>query len=222
MTLLSVLRSGDTRFLPLLLSKVHDVLPQLANPMLQTVPDTPNMCADVDIFDGFGNAGMGIPSSFTGSMQSNNGPSEFKEFKIEDAGFAPFDKRIEELGSPSRPESNENSPFTSPPILPSAMEFPGLADYGGFPNLSGPSMGNQSNMHIQSPGVEFKREFDGTMALNGPGGLNVRRPPLRQSSGGSYGMQIPRSVPEFHTLQHANSGEGHEMGMNAVSDLPFR
>ncbi|PVH84729.1 hypothetical protein DL98DRAFT_397681, partial [Cadophora sp. DSE1049] len=59
MTLLSVLRNGDHRFLPLLLAKVNDVLPKLVNPMLQTVPDTPaNMCADVDIFDGFGNAGI--------------------------------------------------------------------------------------------------------------------------------------------------------------------
>ncbi|KAH8652204.1 hypothetical protein BX600DRAFT_386501, partial [Xylariales sp. PMI_506] len=56
--LVSVLRGGEHHFLPLLLSKVHDTLPRLANPMLQRVPE--NIC-NIDIFDGFGNAGMAQP-----------------------------------------------------------------------------------------------------------------------------------------------------------------
>src|SRR5215469_16315420 len=80
MTLLSVLRKGDNRFLPLLLSKVHDVLPRLVNPILQTVPDAPaNTMCDVDIFDGFGNAGIGVPSQFPGY----NGNGTSGEFKME-------------------------------------------------------------------------------------------------------------------------------------------
>ena len=241
MTLLSVLRNGDNRFLPLLLAKVHDVLPSLANPMLQTVPDTPATAAmcEVDIFDGFGNAGMGVPSNFPGP---NIHPEIHHEFKMEDQpndfshsnrNLAPFDKRIEELSSPTSggPESGSNSPFTSPPIIPSSMEFPGLGEYGAFPDLSSPGMGQHNNLTPNDLGNfgegvggggqqrDFKREFDGSLEIGGQGigslghgngnggggqmGNNnmVRRPPIRQGSG-SFAMQIPRSVPEqFHHQQ---------------------
>ncbi|TVY71291.1 putative sucrose utilization protein SUC1 [Lachnellula suecica] len=245
-TLLSVLRGGDHRFLPLLLSKVHDVLPRLVNPMLQTVPDTPagNMCADVDIFDGFGNGGMGVPSNFPGY----NGDGTSGQFKVEpDADFnrpaAPilaFDKRIEELGSPALgPGSNDNSPFTSPSIIQSPMEFPGLSEYNSFPDLTSHHMGNHlpSSNHLSNhptstnhrgnfgEGVggggrqEFKQEYEGlTSGMGMP-----RRPPLRQGSGSSFGMQIPRSVPEQFSLHRANSGASStvDMGMGNP-DLQFR
>lgn len=230
MTLLSVLRNGDHRFLPLLLSKVHDVLPTLANPMLQTVPDTPqNMCAEVDIFDGFAPMTMGVPSNFNGI--SNSSQPEYKmpshpEFKMENAGMTPFDKRIEEISSPVHgPESGASSPFTSPPIMTNSMEFPGLTEYASFPDMSAPSMGNHpsANNHLGNFGEgvggggrqpDFKRDYDGGLGIGG--GNQIRRPPLRQGSGSSFGMQIPRSVPEqFHHLQRQASGEG-------VNNLPFR
>jgi hypothetical protein len=245
MTLLSVLRNGDNRFLPLLLAKVNDVLPRLVNPMLQTVPDTPaTMCADVDIFDGFGSNGIGVPSNFPG--YNGNGTSG-GDFKIEPdtdfnrntvPGLSAFDKRIEELGSPSTCEETVNSPFTSPPIIQSPMEFPGLGDYGGFPDLSSPmptpasmhnSMGNYGEGVGGGGQVNFKREFDPSTSLsivssNSRTGMEgVRRPPLRQGSSGSFGMQIPRSVPEqFHQLHRANSGESVDLGMSGAGDLPFR
>jgi hypothetical protein len=196
MSLLSVLRNGDTRFLPLLLQKVHDVLPTLANPMLQTVPETTNMCADVDIFDGFGNSGM-IPQTFT-PMQSR--PTEFK---LENPGL-PFDKRIDHLGSPSVAQNSDNSPFTSPAIMSPSMEFPGMSKYNGFPDLN--------------HGMEFKREFDaGNHGLS-----NMRMTPARSDSASSFGIsQVPRSVSEYHHLQRGNSGGG-DVGINGVNDLPFR
>lgn len=54
-------RSGDYRFLPLLMSKVTDILPRTTNPMLQNAPDNGPM-GSIDIFDGFGNAGMAQPA----------------------------------------------------------------------------------------------------------------------------------------------------------------
>jgi len=229
MTLLSVLRNGDSRFLPLLLSKVHDVLPTLANPMLQTVPDTPaTMSAEVDIFDGFGPMpGMGVPSNFSGL--SNSSGSDFKmsnsvEFKVEHP--LTYEKRIEVLNSPTHPESGENSPYLSPPIISSPMEFP---EYASFPDLHGPNMRNTlpSNIGNFGEGVggggrqDFKREFEGGLGLL-PSSGGVRRPPLRQGSGSSFGMQqIPRSVPEqqFHQLHRTNS---HPEGGMGGGDLPFR
>jgi hypothetical protein len=229
MTLLSVLRSGDSRFLPLLLAKVHDVLPTLANPMLQTVPDTPqNLCADVDIFDGFGPMTMAVPSSFDGI--SNDSTSDYKmpsqpDFKMENAGMTTFDKRIEEISSPTHgPDGDASSAFSSPPMLPSSMEFPGLTEYASFPHMSTPNIGHHLpvNHHGGNFGecvggggrqIDFKTDFDAGLGLVRN---STRRPPLRQSNS-SFGMQIPRSVTEqFHHLQRQTSGEGH------LNDLPYR
>lgn len=238
MTLLSVLRNGDNRFLPLLLAKVNDVLPRLVNPMLQTVPDTPaNMCADVDIFDGFGNAGMGVASNFpsySGSGSSGGG-SEFKMEPDQDFGrnsintMPPFDKRIEELSSPiNNGDGSDNSPFTSPSIMQSPMEFPGLGDFGGFPDI-----GNELNSTNHRGnfgevvtggvrGVDSTREFNTGMLNGRQGSLDLRRPPLRQASGssGSFGMHMPRSVPEPYGGMR--DGIGVNMMSGQGNSLSFR
>jgi hypothetical protein len=158
LTLLSTLRNGDSRFLPLLLSKVHDVLPRLASPMLQTVPEPNPACGinpNIDIFDGFGNAGMGVPSSL---------PVHFDT------------KRIEELSSPSdSSQERDNAPFTTPPIMQSSMEYPGLADYNSFPDLSA---GLNNHGHSQGPMPQM---------------------PMRQNSISAPYTMIPRSVAEFQS-----------------------
>jgi hypothetical protein len=242
MTLLSVLRNGDSRFLPLLLSKVHDVLPTLANPMLQTVPDTPQtMCAEVDIFDGFGPIMAGLPSNFRGL--SNNSSSEYKlpnstipmesSHGLSDRSSSDYQipnpsiQRLEDVSSPIHgPESDDSSPFASPPILAPSMDgFPGL-EYSSFPGMhraSSTSHGGNFGEGVGGGGrqMEFKREFDTGLGIGGLGSNPVRRPPLRQNSGSSFGMQIPRSVPEpFHHLQRHDSGENELL--SPVNDSPFR
>lgn len=220
MTLLSVLRNGDNRFLPLLLSKVHDVLPTLANPMLQTVPDTPAaMCAEVDIFDGFGPIGMGV------SNYMPNTSSAQPEFKIETAGM-PFDHRIEEISSPiHRPENGDNSPF-SPAIISPTVEYPGISEFHSYQDMNGQSMGNSYD-GIGGRQVDFKIDFEGNLGLGSNGVNPIRRPPLRQGSGSSYGLpspggvQIPRSMPDqFHhpQLQRTNSGGEAGERMNGSND----
>jgi len=228
LTLLSVLRNGDHRFLPLLLAKVHDVLPTLVTPMLQTVPDTPasNMCAEVDIFGGYPAINLspfqGVPSSSASDFKL---ASQQSDFKMESPGGL----RLDEMSSPTEGES----PFTSPPIIQSQMEYP-LGEYGNFADLHGPhmahhlpsSLGNfgegvgggrrQANFGEGVGGgrqVDFKREFEGSLGI-GPlvpssgGGAQRRPPPLRQTSSSGFGMhQIPRSVPhqdngQFGGLEH--------------------
>lgn len=248
MTLLSVLRNGDHRFLPLLLAKVNEVLPRLVNPMLQTVPDTPaGMCPDVDIFDGFGNAGIGVASNFPG-YNGNGTSGQFKmEPETDSSGnsistMPQYDNRPEELSSPIN-ETSDGSFFASPPVIQSPMEYAGLPQYAGYSGLNNPNMENNHGIHNHFGNFgegggggrpsEFKREFEGTMGLlsrtgNGPqmvGMESVRRPPpLRQGSVSNFGMQIPRSVPhQFpHLLQRANSGGSVEMGMNGGGEMPFR
>lgn len=190
--LLSTLRNGDSRFLPLLLQKVHDVLPRLASPMLQNVPE-PNPHAqncgvdpNVDIFDGFGNAGMGVPTTL---------PQHF------DA------KTLENLGSSSSGDNcSDSSPFTSPPVMNPGMEFPGMNNFGGFPDLASP--------------------------MDRPGSMNSQRqlprgPPIRQNSNSSAFNVIPRSVPDGQPIQyHHLQGQGgeleHMMGIGETNMLRQR
>ncbi|KAM0429703.1 hypothetical protein ACHAPT_006309 [Fusarium lateritium] len=58
--ILGMMRNGHWHYMPLLLTKVVEVLPRLTNPMLQQPPENCQM-ANIDIFDGFGNAGMAQP-----------------------------------------------------------------------------------------------------------------------------------------------------------------
>lgn len=60
MQILGMLRHSHWHYLPLLLTKVIEVLPRLTNPILPTPPENCQM-ANIDIFDGFGNAGMAQP-----------------------------------------------------------------------------------------------------------------------------------------------------------------
>lgn len=166
LTLLSTLRNGDSRFLPLLLSKVHDVLPRLASPMLQTVPENANNCVldhNIDIFDGFGNAGMGVASSLP----------------------VQFDKHIEDVGADNS-QDRDDTPFTSPPIMQSPMEYPGLSHYNGFPDL-GVGLNQQGH---QQP---------------------LPSMPMRHNST-SNGFAVVRNVPEFRHLKREDNGMG-DFGM---------
>jgi hypothetical protein len=140
--------------------------------MLQTVPETKGdygIDQNIDIFDGFGNAGMGAPSSL---------PVHFN------------DKRIEEINSIPTPGSDngqhprdrDTTPFTSPAIIQSPMEFPGMAEYNSFPDMS-----SGLNNHSQGHGHR-----------HGP--IPGMPPPLRQNSGSNFHAVIPRSVPEFSGL----------------------
>lgn len=197
MTILSVLRKGDTRFMPLLLQKVHDVLPTLANPMLQSVPDTPELCGDMDIFDGFGNAGMAAPTNF--GMQSR------PDYKLENHNVS-YDKRVDDSSSPATDHSDAQ-PFSPPSIIPSPMDYPGMSEYAGYPGMS--------------QGMEFKTEFDATnMGVRRP----PLRSDSNSSYGmqqHQHQHQHPRSVPEFQHIQHGRTAGG-PMCMNGMNNLPFR
>ncbi|KFY73980.1 hypothetical protein V499_05963 [Pseudogymnoascus sp. VKM F-103] len=109
--LLSSLRNGDTRFRPLLIAKIHDILPRLVTPMLQTLPEPSSGMGPggVDIFDGFGNAGMGVPSlpQQQQQQQYDAKPYENKQYDVKPYDVKPYDNkqydvkpRIEDIASP--------------------------------------------------------------------------------------------------------------------------
>jgi hypothetical protein len=134
--------------------------------MLQTVPENSNNCVldhNIDIFDGFGNAGMGVPSSLP----------------------VQFDKCIEDVGADNS-QDRDDTPFTSPPLMQSPMEYPGLSHYNGFPDLS----------------VGMNRQGHGHPLASMPMGHNPT----------PNGFTVVRNVPEFRHLQREDSGMG-DFGM---------
>ncbi|CAJ2510463.1 Uu.00g132720.m01.CDS01 [Anthostomella pinea] len=127
--LLSILRSGDHHFLPLLLNKVHDILPRLANPMLLRAPE--NACMpNIDIFDGFGNAGMGQPPMITNFKTEPYTPSGISH--LQDIPAA------EPTSSNGGPQTDMKSPFpmvSSPAIMSPGGEYPHCPDYNSIPDM---------------------------------------------------------------------------------------
>ncbi|KAI8626322.1 hypothetical protein F5Y19DRAFT_226799 [Xylariaceae sp. FL1651] len=125
--ILSRLRNGDHHFLPLLLDKVHNVLPRLANPLLQRAPE--NAClSNIDIFDGFGNAGMAQPSMMTDfktEPYTPNGVPHLHDIPAADS-------------SSSSGGSDMKSPYPmvgSPTIMSPNGEYPPRAEFNSMPEM---------------------------------------------------------------------------------------
>lgn len=181
MALLGTLRNGDSRFLPLLLQKVHDVLPGLASPMLQNVPEPAQnqQACEIDIFDGFGNAGMGVASSL---------PLHFDN------------KDLSSISDGN--SSSDNTPFTSPPILSTGMDFTAaMGQYGAFQDMSSPMENGTTTSRPTS--------MQGQRAL-------PRGPPIHQNSHNSTFNVVPRSVPE---VQPATSQPLHQQAMHSFQHV---
>lgn len=174
LNIITVLRSGDHRFLPLLLSKVQTALPKLASPMLQNAPE--NTACNIDIFDGFGNAGM----------------AQYPANEFENKFAIP---RLDEMSSDSNspggapPSSNDmNSPFvSSPAIMSPGIEMPhGLqTDF-----TSMPEMVMSPISHAPPPS-----------SLGATGGLNTQPPQHAQHTPLS---SFPSSNPQVQTLNANN------------------
>lgn len=178
LNVLTVIRSGDLRFLPLLLSKVNHVLPKLTNPMLQNAPE--NAVCNMDIFDGFGNAGMAQPPVF---------PTEEYDNKYAISRVDDLDSSSPNGGPQS---SNElSSPFDSTPSIMSPgvdlphglqTDFTTMADIAMSPLSHAPpqsiptsgAMGSQQSQHAQhSPMAPFPGLASQMHGMNG----NLNPPP---------------------------------------------
>lgn len=120
-SMVAMSRNGDHRFLPLLMNKVNEVLPRIANPMLQNAPENSNM-GNVDIFDGFGNAGMGQPPSTQMHLDFD------RKFPVED-----YDKKYNLELNGGTPESASNSNHSGSPT--SLHHHGSDLSYGGSPGM---------------------------------------------------------------------------------------
>ncbi|KAK3308284.1 uncharacterized protein B0T15DRAFT_104296 [Chaetomium strumarium] len=146
LNIVTVIRNGEHRFLPLLLSKVALALPHLASPMLQNAPENAAAC-NVDIFDGFGNAGMGQPSMYSSSEFDN----KYAVPRLDDMSSDSNSPN----GAPSS-GNDMNSPFVSSPAImsPGMQELPhGLqTDFTSMPEMVMSPMSHAPPSSLGTPG----------------------------------------------------------------------
>ena len=174
LNIVTVIRNGEHRFLPLLLSKVHAALPGLASPMLKNAPVTESVPCGIDLFDGFGSSGMSQPPVYQTAEFDN-------KFAV---------PRLDELSSDSNSPNGPhdmNSPFaSSPAIMSPGIEIPqGLStDFTSMPEM------------VMSPISHAPPTSLGT-----PGGMNSQQ---SQHSQRSPMSPFPTSNPHIQGLNSTN------------------
>ncbi|KAL7784919.1 hypothetical protein V8C37DRAFT_339901 [Trichoderma ceciliae] len=225
-TIVAASRNGDYRFLPLLMSKVSDVLLRLANPMLQNVPETAAL-ANVDIFDGFGSAGMAQPPQM--QMMDAEYDRKFsveeyeKKYAMEMNGSTPDSHTNSNPGStppgPRQPSEMAGSFVSSPPIMSPTMEYPHsingyactpmsemvMSPIGSHPPLP------QQHQHISQPPPGHCHDPMGQQHMSMAsqnmrpgmqpshhmnGMMNVRQPPPQRQDS----FAIPGQPQHFHSM----------------------
>ena len=207
LNLLGLIRNGESRFLPLLLCKMNDVLPRVVSPMLQKAPD---MACNIDIFDGFGNAGLGNVPALT--------PMDEYESKF-------TIPRIEEIKSepPSSPSDGSpvdmGAPFVSSPVvLAPGIDFPhGLPsqDFNSMADMVmspiGPGTGSQLNAPGGIPGQQqLPQPHQNQSPLQ-------HQPPQQQQQHQQYPQQH-----RPHLSQHQHSIAALQGTNNNNMNVPFQ
>ncbi|KAI0517586.1 hypothetical protein F5B22DRAFT_110494 [Xylaria bambusicola] len=194
--ILSSLRNGDHHFLPLLLDKVHDILPRLANPMLQRAPD--NVClSNIDIFDGFGNAGMAQPpilTDFKTEPYTSNGVPHLQDIPAIDSS------------SPNG-GSDLKSPYAigrSPSVMSPNGEYAPSNEFNPMPEMMITSMGQSQQQS----------------AIGQPGAMNAQQPHQQHSLHGMVSPNVNHNHPmngQMSVEMHNNLPNGLNQAQNYVN-----
>ncbi|KAF4457378.1 hypothetical protein F53441_707 [Fusarium austroafricanum] len=220
LSLIEPARLGETAFTPLLLAKVNEILPRLADPQLRNAPESAQFAMSADIFDGFGNAGMAqMPP-----MNDYNQGMAVDEYdtKYDMSGSSPDsipNSTYAQGGTPpgSQPGNDMASAFVS---SPSTVMSPGL-DYnvnmGGF-NM--PEMGMNSfaggqpnpmnNMQHQ------QRMGNQNSMQQGMHNQNVNNP-MTPSMNQMYGVQQQPQRQSSYQMQN----QSPLSGMGSIPDMDF-
>jgi len=200
LNVLTALRYGDHRFLPLLLSKVQDAIPRLANPMLQNAPE-PTVACDIDIFDGFGSSGMSQAPVFNAD--------EYNKYSV-----SRMDDVSQDSGSPTGgPSSHEmNSPFaSSPPIMSPGVDMPHnmQSDFTSMPEMVMSPMSHAPPNSLNAPGGINGQQSQHSQAPISPfPGLNPQMQSLNMNN-----LNPPPNI-SLQSQVHHNPGHSSGMGNN--------
>ena len=244
LSMVSVGRNGDYRFLPLLMHKMGEVLPRMMTPMLQNAPENSNM-ANIDIFDGFGSAGMAQPPAQMHMSMDSEYDRKFSVEEYEKKYAMEMNSTPESAGhSNSSPPmaghaSSEMGSFSvsSPTIVsPGGMDY--SANMNGFPctpmsemvmsplgNAQG-SIPRSQHPHQQQQQQQQQQHDMSQRMSNLPAqgmqsqpmsSLNMinQQPQQRQAS---FHMQGQSHMGDFHALHRANTDGGSMVGMTQMGN----
>ncbi|KAK4114840.1 hypothetical protein N656DRAFT_704789 [Canariomyces notabilis] len=227
LNIVTVLRNGEHHFLPLLLSKVQAALPKLASPMLQNAPENAAPC-NIDIFDGFGNAGMAQPPVYSAGDFDN----KFAVPHLDDMNS----DSSSPTGAPSS-GNDMNSPFvSSPAIMSPGMDIPhGLpTDFNSMPEMvmspighapppsnmaTSGGLNNQQTHHSQPPASSFPAP---NAQMQGITATNVNPPPnirlasqihLNQGLAAGIGTSLGQAVGNSSLLARAPPQRSNSFAM---------
>jgi hypothetical protein len=146
--IVTVIRNGDHRFLPLLLSEVALALPKLATPMLQDAPESAAACnMNMDLLDGFGGSSICPPAVYPLGDCDNK------------YAVPRYDEMTSDSNSPNGPSSSSNdmnSPFASSPAImsPGGVDLPHSlqTDFTSMPEMVMSPMSHVPPSSLGTPG----------------------------------------------------------------------
>jgi hypothetical protein len=213
LSIVAMSRNSDNRFLPLLLSKVMEILPRLINPMLQNAPENTPM-ASMDMFDGFGSAGMAqpaaqLPMSMEGEYDRKFPVEEYdKKYAVEmngspDSGSHPHSSPPGSQ-APHQPSDINTSFVSSPAIMSPGMEYPhGINNFGCTPvseMVMSPMSANPAQNEVMNPPQSHQQ--------------------LPHGHGLSQQQQLPQQAPPQQQPQHhsmSSQSMHNNVGPNSLS-----
>ncbi|RYO82516.1 hypothetical protein DL764_009598 [Monosporascus ibericus] len=214
--ILSALRSGEHHLLPLLLTKVHDILPRLVNPNLQRAPE--NACS-VDIFDGFGNAGMGQPPLITEfkSEPFTPGPLPRMEDMVTDSASSTAAASSTDMGTPF-------AMVSSPTVMSPAVDYPHMGDFNNISDVIGSlgqgsqsALGNQGTLNHQQS--QHQHQNAASRGMEQTAGMSTQLQHGMHSNIGR-GLNQPQSVVGVTQSQSMAQNQGYnQMNQNIMDGL---
>ncbi|KAG5987927.1 hypothetical protein E4U54_004828 [Claviceps lovelessii] len=239
LTMVAVARNGDFRYLPLLMNKLGDILPRLTNPMLQNAPENASL-ANIDIFDGFGNAGMAQPPaqpmhmSIDGDYDRKFSAEEYdKKYAMNMTGNTPDSGTHSNHSNGSPPVAQQTSSdigssfVSSPSMVSPAMDYPhGMS--GFISDMVMSPIGNAGQPTDMTPGQQHMSHDGMSQRMNGLAPQTVRPQGMNAINSLNGMSQIPQRQDNFHmqgqphmggfsNLQRTSSGGRSSMvGLNSL------
>lgn len=249
LNLVAFSRNNDHRFLAILMTQVGELLWKLVNPMLQNAPENAAM-NNIDIFDGFGNAGMAqVPPQMQMSMDTDYD----RKFPAEE-----YDKQYASSMNQTTPDSQGNSQsstygqsapqqqpnqdlsnsfVSSPGIVSPGLEYaPQMSTFASTPmsemvmspmgHQQNPLNASQQQAHMPSHNHDSMAQHQQYMPTSHPiNNINKfsLQQPQRQNSFHLQGPPQMRTVGDFQGLQGQSSQRqpGMPMGGSMNNEMDF-
>ncbi|KAH7226780.1 hypothetical protein BKA60DRAFT_187972 [Fusarium oxysporum] len=217
-------RNGDFAFTPLLLAKVNEILPRLADPLLRNAPENGSFQMSADIFDGFGNAGM---ASMPQMNDYNQGMVvDENETKYDLSGSSPdtIPNSNYSNGTPpgTQPGSDIASAFVGSPanVMSPGIDYNvGNVGIGGF-DMSEMGM-NSFTASQPNPlsNIQHQQRVGSQPPLQGIQNQNVNSSAMNPTINQIYGIQQPQRQNSY---QMQNQPPLSQMGSMPDMDFSMR